>query len=71
MKTAKVGVLNSSDTSETTRNTAWADKREAMDSQIPSLRKLLTGFCIGQVIMVTVTAATLGVFVNSNVSILL
>ena len=69
VRTVKVGAMISSDASETTGNQHLAEKGETKEKQTPRLLKLLTGFCIGQVIVVAISVATLGVIVSSNVSL--
>ena len=66
----KVDVQTSKTTSETARSLAWTDNGGKISSLSPSLRKILAGLSIGQLMVVAVSAATLGAFVNSNVSII-
>ena len=68
-KSVKVDECNSSGAPGTTKIKAFADTGRAIDDKIPHLLKLLIALCIGQMIMVIGTAATLGVFVNANVSL--
>ena len=69
VKSVKIGILNSPGTSEPMGNKRFDEKSGQIDSQFPGILKLLTGLCIGQMVMLIVTAATLGVFVNANVSL--
>ena len=63
-KAIKLAVNNSKDSAEVTRP-AWTG--EKISSLSPSVRKILTGLSVGQIMIVAVSAATLGAFVNSNV----
>ena len=65
-KANKVG-NNSKENSEMSRPSAWADRGGKTRALSPSFRQIMTGLSVGQMIMVTVSAATLGAFVNSNV----
>ena len=65
-KTVKVE-SNSKDNSELSRTSAWADRDRPNSRLSSSFRQILVAFSVGQVIMVAVSAATLGAFVNSNV----
>ena len=76
-KVVKVDVQTSKTTSETARSLAWTDNGGTMTDNggkismlSPALRKVLAGLSIGQLMVVAVSAATLGAFVNSNVSII-
>ena len=67
-KKVKVGVETSKTISKTATTSAWTDNGGKYNTISRPLRKVLTGIGIGQVLMVVVTAATLGAFVNANVS---
>ena len=58
---------NSKENSEMSRNLAWADRGGKPSALSPAFRHILTGLSVGQMIMVAVSAVTLGTFVNSNV----
>ena len=62
----KVGV--SSDSTQTTRTTAWVERESTQDKKSQRLLKLLTGFCIGQAIIVVASVVVLAILLNSNVS---
>ena len=64
-KGGKVDVQKSKDTLETARTSAWSETDGKIQS--PILRPLLIGLCVAQMIMIAVSSATLGAFVNSNV----
>ena len=70
-KFVKVDVQTSKTTSETARSLAWTDNGGEISSLPLSLRKVLAGLSIGQLILVAVSDATMGAFVNSNVSIII
>ena len=57
-------------TSVQAREPAWTDNGRKINTLTSPFRKVLTGFSIGQFLIVAVTAATLGAFVNSNVRFL-
>ena len=65
----KENVKNSKDTPDIARTT-WVSHGGKVSALSPILRKVLTGISVGQVMLVAVAAATLGVFVNSNVRVL-
>ena len=69
-KFVKVDVQTSKTTLETARSLAWTDNGGKISTLPPSLRKVLAGLSIGQLMVVAVSAAILGAFVNSNVSII-
>ena len=69
-KNMKVGEDRSKTATETARTSACINDGRVLNRLTSPLRKVLTGLSIGQVLMVAVTAATLGAFVNSNVRIL-
>ena len=62
----KVG-NNATEDSDMSRTSAWSDKGRNQSALSPSFRTILIGLSVGQMIMVAVSAATLGAFVNSNV----
>ena len=66
VQSVKIGIMNTQGTSEPMRNTG---KTGRIDTKFPLALKILTGLCIGQIVMIAATAGTLGVFVNENVSI--
>ena len=66
-KDNRVGVRNSTssfEAMETSVRTANSGKIQALS---PPVGKILTGLCISQMVMLVVSSATLGAFVNSNV----
>ena len=67
----RVGVLTLSDASETTENNHTYIPTEGgnLDDKAPCVPKLLTGLCIGQMVMLVAAAATLGAVVSDNVSL--
>ena len=67
--TTKVRPMKSSGSSETMAKQTSANNEGKLDNHDPRLIKLLTGICLGQIVIVTVPAVSLGVFVNENVSI--
>ena len=69
-KNIKVGEDRSKAATGTARTSAFINDGRVLNRLTSPLRKVLTGLSIGQVLMVAVTAATLGAFVNSNVRIL-
>ena len=66
-KAIKVAVKNSKDNAEVARPAWTGNTSETISSLSPSVRKILTGLSVGQIMIVAVSAATLGAFVNSNV----
>ena len=68
VKRVKVGDETSSTTSEGVRTSAWTDNGGKFSTLSAPLRKVLGVICMGQLVIVAVTAATLGAFINSNVS---
>ena len=68
IKRVKVGDETSSTTSEGVRTSAWTDNGGTFSTLSAPLRKILAGISISQLVIVVVTAATLGAFINSNVS---
>ena len=74
-KSVKVGILNTCSSGTTGRtetmpgNTAVTGQGGTTDNKTPCLLKLLTCFCMVQWVMLIVIAATLGAFLNANVSI--
>ena len=68
MKTVEVRPAKSSGTEAATRSQTF-DTGRPVDTQKPYLLKLLIGLCIGQLITMIATAAVLGSFVNSHVSL--
>ena len=67
VRTVDVGISNWSDNTEGTRNTSCVGRDSIADNKSQGLRKLLTGFCIGQAIVVAAFVIVLAIFVNSNV----
>ena len=67
-KVAKVGVMLMSDTSSANGKRETTDAGWPPDNRTSCYQKLLVGLCIGQMVMLIVTAATLGVQVSQNVS---
>ena len=68
VRTNRVKVLSHSETSET----ALAAPRVAADDQTGRrLFKLLTGFCVGHLMLSVVTTTTLGVYISEHVRIAL
>ena len=68
MRTNRVKVRSHSELSET----ALATKRGLADDQVGRrLFKLLTGFCVGHLILSAVTTTTLGVYISEHVRIAL
>ena len=68
MQTNRVKVLSHSETSET----ALAAPRVATEDQAGRrVFKLLTGFCVGHLMLSVITTTTLGVFVSEHVRIAL
>ena len=67
-KKVTVDVETSKSASTTATTSAWTNNGGKNNTLSGPLRKVLTGIGIGQVLMVVVTAATLGAFVNANVS---
>ena len=66
-KNIKVG-NNLNKHSEMSRTSAWADRGKKTSARLyPSFRHILIGLSVCQMVMVAVSAATLGAFVNSNV----
>ena len=65
----KIGIMNTQCTSEPMGNKCVTDKTVQIETKFPVALKILTGLCIGQMVMIATTAGTLGVFVNENVSI--
>ena len=65
-KIVKVGVGITK--SEKVTASAWTNNGGSLSTLTPALRKILTAICIAQMVMIAVTAATLGAFVSSNVS---
>ena len=68
LKKVDVRPVSSSDTEAATMNQTF-DNERATDTQKAYLLKMLLGLCIGQLIMMTATAAVLGNFVNFHVSL--
>ena len=66
----QVVMETSKTTSEQVRTSAWNDNGRKINTLTPLLRKLLTGLSIGQLVIVAISAATIGAFVNSNVRFL-
>ena len=63
----RIDVRNSTstlDTMKTSDRTALGVQIQALS---PPVGKILTGLCISQMVMLVVSSATLGAFVNSNV----
>ena len=67
MKIDSVDKHTPSTTSETVRSSAWTNNGGKVNTLDPSLRNILIGLSIGQMVMIVVSVATLGSFVNSNV----
>ena len=70
-KIAKVGVTAMSDTSSTNGKRQSSDTGCGLDDRSPCYTKLLAGLCIGQMVVLIVAAATLGVQVSQNVRLVL
>ena len=70
-KRVKVGVETSETISRTASTSARTENGGKINTLSAPLRKVLAGISIGQLLMVVVTAATLGAFVNANVSFVL
>ena len=66
VKSVRIGISNTQGTSEPKRNRCATDKTGHIDTKFPRALKILTGLCIGQMVMVATTAGTLAVFVNEN-----
>ena len=66
----RVGVLTLSDASETTENNPISSAGENLDDKVPCIPKLLTGLCIGQMVMLVASAAAFGAIGNDYVSII-
>ena len=64
---ARVDVQILSDTVEKNKNNLISRTGGKLDDRGPSFPKLLTGLCIGQVVMLIATAATLGAVIRENV----
>ena len=75
MKSVNVGILNTTSTTTTT-GMATSPGQTAVTAggltkdKLPCMLKLLTGACVVQGICLIATAATLGCYVNENVSLL-
>ena len=74
-KQVKVGVETTETISRTGTMSAWTENGGKINTLSAPLRKVLARkvlavISIGQLLMVVVTAATLGAFVNANVSFL-
>ena len=68
VKSTKIKIMKTQDTSEPMGNKCVTDKTGKIETKFPGALKILTGLCIGQMVMIATTAGTLGVFVNENVS---
>ena len=71
VKSVKVGIMNTKFTSGLTAGSKCATNNAGqMTTKFPSAAlKILTGLCIGQMVMIAAAAGTLGFFVNKNVSL--
>ena len=71
MKPVRFGILNTSTTSKTTSMETRSDHTPVTirDNKLPCMIKLLTSACLVQIVLLVVTAATLGHYVNENVSL--
>ena len=67
MKIDSVDKHTPSTTSQAVRTSAWTNNGGKVNTLNPSLRNILIGLSIGQMVMIVVSVATLGSFVNSNV----
>ena len=65
---AKVHAMKPSSSSKTKAIQNTTDTEGTLINKTSWLMKLLPIICVGQVFLITVTAATLGVFVKENVS---
>ena len=68
VKSVKIGIMNTQSISEPVGNICVTDKTRRIETKFPGALKILTGLCIGQMVLIATTAGTLGVFVNENVS---
>ena len=68
VKSVQIGIMNTQGTSEPMENKCVTNKTRQVEAKFPGALKILTGLCIGQMVMIATTAGTLGVFVNENVS---
>ena len=69
LKSVKSGIMNTPGTSKPMGNKCVTDKTGQIETKFPGALKILTGLCIGQMVMIATPAGTLGVFVKENVSI--
>ena len=65
---ARVDVQILSDTTWKNKNNFISSTGGKLDDRGPCFPKLLTGLCIGQMVMLVATAATLGAVISENVS---
>ena len=71
VKSSKLGTMTARVTSEATKNNFATTNVGQMTTKFLSVAlKIMVGLCIGEMVMITVVAGTLGFYVNKNVSIL-
>ena len=76
MNTATVGILNTASTYRTTAMEAKSDHtavtagKLTRDNKLPTMLNLLSSASVVQGILLVVTATTLGIYVNENVSLM-
>ena len=65
VKSSKPGTMTAWNTSEATNSNCATTNVGQMTSNFPSVAlKILVGLCIGEMVMITVVAGTLGFYVN-------
>ena len=76
MNTATIGILNTASTYRTTAMEAKSDHaavtagRMTRDNKFPTMLKVLSSASVVQGILLVVSATTLGIYVNENVSLM-